>query len=421
VQFWVVGKNMGSLPNARGFRALLLEDQDIDAEIAIQVLESCGAIQVLRVANGHQGLTILKSADHAMDVVVSDLQMPGMDGLEFLREISKLDATIAMVLTSGVDAAIIRTAELVGRSYGLNILGAIPKPLSVTSLYPLLLRCFGQTSVKKLGGTSLMSLEAVQAGLSREQFIPYFQPQVCLNTGKLRGVEALMRWQHDELGILPPSKFLPVLELHGMIDVATEHLFASCLREIENWKRKGVDIPVSINVSVQSLTDTSLPERLSNMATFADVPQSMVTLEITETAAMTDPAHSLETLARLRLKGFGLSIDDYGTGFSSMRQLYQAPFTELKIDQVFVTGSTSQPILASLLEASAQLANRLGLRCVAEGVETAADWRMALQSGCEIAQGFYIGKPMPPGLVLGWYNHWCRSRRLDCGNTVAAG
>jgi EAL domain-containing protein (putative c-di-GMP-specific phosphodiesterase class I)/ActR/RegA family two-component response regulator len=412
---------MDSLPNTPGFRVLILEDQEIDSEVAIEVLRSCGAVQVVHVTNGHEGLSILSSGSNAIDVVVSDLQMPGMDGLEFLRKVSSLHPSIAIVLTSGVDSAIIRTAELVGRTYGLNILGAIPKPLSLNRIYPLLLRHFGQTAEKQRAASLLMPLEAVQAGLASDQFIPFFQPQVCMKTGKLKGAEALMRWDHDELGILPPSQFLPVLEANGMIDIATEHLFESCLKQIEKWKGHGLDLPVSINVSVYSLHDTSLPERLANMATLANVPQSMITLEITETTAMTDRAHSLETLARLRLKGFGLAIDDYGTGFSSMQQLSQIPFTELKIDQVFVTGSTGQPILAALLEASAHLANKLGLRCVAEGVETSADWRMALNSGCGVAQGFYICKPIPAESVLTWYENWGLSKRLEIGKTLPRG
>jgi EAL domain-containing protein (putative c-di-GMP-specific phosphodiesterase class I) len=165
-------------------------------------------------------------------------------------------------------------------------------------------------------------------------------------------------------------------------------------------------VPIAINVSVESLGDTDLPDQLAQRVAEAGLDPSWVTIEVTESTAMTDFGLSLETLARLRMKGFGLSIDDYGTGFSSMQQLARIPFTELKIDQVFVTGASRQPILRTLFETSLTLARRLGLKSVAEGIESDADWDLAAGAGCEVAQGYHIARPMPAEDLLGWYQGW---------------
>ena len=166
---------------------------------------------------------------------------------------------------------------------------------------------------------------------------------------------------------------------------------------------------------MDSLVDTSLPDKLARMVTDAGLHPESFTVEVTETVAMTDLGHSLETLARLRMKGFGLSIDDYGTGFSSMQQLTRVPFNKLKIDQVFVTGSSRQDVLQALLGTSVTMAKSLKLKSVAEGVETEQDWQTVARLGCDIAQGYFIGMPMPPEDLVGWHEDWVGLHRSAAG------
>jgi EAL domain-containing protein (putative c-di-GMP-specific phosphodiesterase class I)/FixJ family two-component response regulator len=387
---------------------LLLEDQDIQSKLGVLVLKACGAREVLTAFNGADALELLAHRSEPFQIILCDLRMPDMDGLEFLRHIAVQGVKSSVILVSGVDASIIRAAELMARSYGLNILGAIEKPISQNKLWPLVLRSVIQSQSAPLPRNQLMAAAEIRLGIQRGEFIPYFQPQVSMRTGDLVGVEALMRWLHPQHGIIGPDRFIPVMEAEGLIDAATEDILDESLAQMKRWHGDGLDVAVSVNISVEILRDTNLPERLRAKVVAAGIEPAMLTFEITETTAMTDHGHSLETLARLRMEGFGLSLDDYGTGFSSMKQLSEIPFSELKIDQIFVSGSGQRPILGALVETSAALARRLNLRCVAEGIENSDDWDSAARYGCSIAQGFFVAKPMPGAQILDWHRGWAK-------------
>jgi EAL domain-containing protein (putative c-di-GMP-specific phosphodiesterase class I) len=182
------------------------------------------------------------------------------------------------------------------------------------------------------------------------------------------------------------------------------------IAQCRRWRDGGLDVPVSVNISATSLADTALADRIAALAQRHGVDHKAIVIEVTESAAMTDVARSLDTLARLRIKGFGLSIDDYGTGFSSMQQLGRIPFTEMKIDQAFVMNAADQPNLEAMLDTSLALARRLKLKSVAEGVETGRDWDLLVRLGCDVAQGYFIAKPMPGEALPAWYQgQWSRA------------
>jgi EAL domain-containing protein (putative c-di-GMP-specific phosphodiesterase class I) len=255
-----------------------------------------------------------------------------------------------------------------------------------------------------------MPLEEIAEGLERRQFVPFYQPKIDIKSVRMVGVEALMRWRHPERGLVAPAAFIPAMEYGGLISTATFVLAENVLAHCKGWRGTGLDIPVAINVSVESLRDTGLPDRLEALTRAAGLTPAWLAIEVTETTAMTDIGHSLETLARCRMKGFDLSIDDYGTGFSSMRQLTRVPLSELKIDQSFVTGAAKEAILQALLETSITMARRLGLKTVAEGVETAEDWDLVARLGCEVAQGYFVARPMPGEQLVEWYRNWLGAR-----------
>ncbi len=296
-----------------------------------------------------------------------------------------------------------------------RIVGAVEKPLSEGKLLPLILRHFGQSLIPPRPQTKSMPVGEIREAILEGQFEPFFQPKVFMHNCKLAGVEALMRWRHPKLGIIQPGAFIPVMEANGLISEVTFTLVEKALADCAEWHKQGLDTSVAFNLSVDSLRDTTLPDKLSRMAAAAGLHPESFTIEVTETVAMTDLGHSLETLARLRMKGFGLSIDDYGTGFSSMQQLTRVPFSELKIDQIFVTGAAKQDVLQALLGTSVTMAQRLKLRSVAEGVETEQDWQVVARLGCDVAQGYFIGKPMPANELVTWYNTWMGTHESVAG------
>jgi EAL domain-containing protein (putative c-di-GMP-specific phosphodiesterase class I) len=398
-------------PAVASFRALILEDHEFQRRIGVQILEHCGASHVLEAADGATALALVKAASQPIDVLLCDLNMPGMDGLAFLRHFAELGSASSVILGSALDPSIIRAAEIMARSYGVRILGVVEKPLSPVKLMPLLLRHFSQQRVTPRPPVKLMPLKEIAAGIEHLQFEPFFQPKVDIRTAALVGVEALMRWRHPDRGLIQPGEFIPVMESSGLISPVTFTMIEAALAHCGRWRDLGLDVPVAINVSPVSLRDTSLPDRLEALILAAGLLPSSVTLEITESVAMTDFGHSLETLARCRMKGFDLSIDDYGTGFSSMQQLTRLPVSELKIDQSFVTGAADEPILQALIETSVTMARRLNLKTVAEGLENSDDWSVVARLGCGAAQGYFIAKPMPGEHLAGWYKTWLGAHR----------
>jgi EAL domain-containing protein (putative c-di-GMP-specific phosphodiesterase class I)/AmiR/NasT family two-component response regulator len=393
------------------FRVLILEDHDFQRTIGVQILERCGALEVLEAADGVSALAQITHGGQPVDVLVCDLSMPGMDGLAFLRHLSETGSKSSVILCSALDSSIIRAAEIMAKSYGLHIVGVVDKPLSQAKLMPLLLRHFSRNLATPRPKVELLALKDIQAGIAQQQFLPFFQPKIDIRSGRMVGVEALMRWRHPELGLVPPAAFIPVMEEHRLITPISYTIVGAALAHCRRWRDQGMDISVSVNVSVDSLSDTSLPDRLEAMVVSAGLVPNALVIEITETVAMTDLGRALETLARCRIKGFDLSIDDYGTGFSSMQQLTRLPLSEIKIDQSFVTGASGQTILQALIETSVTIAQRLKLRSVAEGVETRDDWGTVARLGCEIAQGYFIARPMAGEDLDGWYATWLGQHR----------
>jgi EAL domain-containing protein (putative c-di-GMP-specific phosphodiesterase class I) len=354
---------------------------------------------------------MVKTTTEPIDLLLCDINIPGMDGLAFLRHLALQGTTSSVILCSALDPPIIRVAGIMAKTYGIELLGVVEKPLSRQKLDPLLRRHLNRKRVTSRPPVDAISLDEVREGLARAEFEPHFQPKVLIESGRLVGVEALLRWHHRDRGLVAPADFIPVMESSGLITSVTFMMIEAALAQSRRWRDSGFDIPVAVNISVASLSDTSLPDRLEALILANGLSAHALTLEITETVAMTDFGQSMETLARCRMKGIHLAIDNYGTGFSSMQQLTRLPLSELKIDQIFVTGAGKDPILETLIGTTVAMADRLGLRTVAEGVETKGDWDVVATLGCGVAQGNFIARPMPADRILAWYEAWCRAGR----------
>jgi len=237
------------------------------------------------------------------------------------------------------------------------------------------------------------------------------QPKVLVSDGRVCGAEALARWRHPELGVLPAGAFIPTLEQEGLVDELTWTMLRRSALWCARWHAQGIAVTVSVNVSLTSLGDVQLADHVLAIVREEALQPRQVVLEVTESAATTDTAHALENLGRLRMRGFGLSIDDYGTGHSSMQQLSRIAFTELKIDRSFVADSAVDESTRVILGSSLEMARQLGIDAVAEGVETPADWRLLRALGCEMAQGYLIGRPMEAERFADWVSQ--RQRAAD--------
>jgi EAL domain-containing protein (putative c-di-GMP-specific phosphodiesterase class I) len=383
-------------------RFLVVEDQGFQRWAMGQMLETLGAAKIFSAGDGQAALEIVRSLEPPIDVVVTDLNMPGMDGMEFIRHLGELETPVGLIVASEQDRSLISSVITMARNYGVEVLDAIEKPVTTKKLAMALERFTRRSTAAERSAAPEFDVDEIVHGIARDEFMPYFQAKVEIGTGRVRGAEALARWRHGEHGVVLPGAFVHKLENAGQIDALTMSILAQASVACRGWRAAGFDIPVSVNLSLTSLADTTLADRVLAVVARHGVDPKHVTLEITETAAATHLGKVLENLSRLRMRGFGLAIDDYGTGYSSMQQLVRVPFTELKIDQSFVRNAPTHASSRAMLESSLEMAGKLGIVAVAEGVESRQEQRLLADLGCPLAQGYYIARPMAADDFLRW-------------------
>ena len=400
-----------------GLRFLVVEDHALQRQMLVMALRRLGAVYVEEAAEGHTALERLRMDWPGIDILICDLDMPQMDGMALMRHLCACVRQPSLIVISALDQGLLSSVETMARAYGIRLLGTLGKPATPDGLQALVLG-HGKDAAdptppaRHRTGETLGETEVVSA-LEDERILAHFQPKVAIPSGTLVGAEALARLPHPEWGALSPASFIRLIEKLGLIDQLTWSMLRQSAAACSEWQRSGLDITVSVNISLTSLTDPSLADRITSLVTGQGLDPRKMVLEITESAAMTEVGPALENLTRLRIRGFGLSIDDFGTGYASMQQLSRIPFTELKIDRTFVSGAHSHAQRRIILESSSDLARRLGIQSVAEGVETQAEWDELLRVGCSTAQGYFISRPMPATEFLRWAREW-RLGRHHC-------
>jgi EAL domain-containing protein (putative c-di-GMP-specific phosphodiesterase class I) len=334
--------------------------------------------------------------------------MPKMDGLELLRHIASRDFNGAIILMSGEDSRILKSATSLAEAHDLQVLGYLEKPLKLESFKEILSTLQQKVTVKHSDVVENVAETDLKAAMQSDQFFMVYQPKVDMQTHRVVGVESLARWQHPLKGFISPMMFIKAAEDYGLINELTDLLFIKALNEAGRWSKQGIDLLVSINLSVDSLDRLELPEYLVSCAAKAGVDVRKVMIEITESRLMQDVATSLEIMSRLCLKGLSLSIDDFGTGYSTMEKLRLIPFVELKIDRSFVSGANHDDSKRAILESSIELAKKMDIKTVAEGIETEEDWELVKSLGCNLGQGYFIAKPMAAPELVQWLADWNR-------------
>jgi diguanylate cyclase (GGDEF)-like protein len=236
----------------------------------------------------------------------------------------------------------------------------------------------------------------LRQGIVNEEFFLVYQPQVRNAGGAIRSAEALVRWRHYKHGVVPPDEFIPLAERTGLIKDLSRFILNKVLQQMAEWIGDGLEIHTSVNLSAHDLLDPELPDVLAGLLASYDVPSALLVLEITETAIIADPERALQVMSRLADMGVKLSIDDFGTGYSSLSSLKEMPVSEIKIDRSFVMDMMNSGNDAAIVQATIGLAHNLGLEVVAEGVETREVADRLTELGCDIFQGFYFSRPIPP-------------------------
>jgi len=278
--------------------------------------------------------------------------------------------------------------------YGLKFIGPITKPVDIAKISDLLSHSGPLQKTAKHTACELFSQSDLVSALVNRDITAHFQPKICTRTGQLAGAEALARWDHPDIGFIPPATFIPFAENDGLIQVVTASILRDSLSALSHWSRQFPAMKMAVNLSGAVLVDPDLPEQLEASCRKNGVDPAQVILEITESRVLSDNAMPLEVLARLRMKRFELSVDDFGTGYSNIDRLKEFPFTELKIDRSYIRNAGSDPFADKCVRASVDLGRSLGLRLVAEGVESEEDYRYAKSLDIDLIQGYYFSKAL---------------------------
>jgi len=344
------------------------------------------------------------------DIIILDIKMPKMDGVEILRRLAIKKCKAKIILISGFDSSVLHSSSMLANELGLNVVAQVTKPVQVKKIQDIIKEVSIEvkddlkpiTANDSANKYALFSKEDILNAINNDQLILYYQPQIELKTNRLAGLEALVRWSHPEYGIIYPNDFIPLIEKYQLFEELTNKVIRIAINQEKALKDYGYTIVISINISSCNVTSLTLPETLEELIDNAELEPSMLCFEVTESELMGDLIPSMDTLTRMRIKGFKLSIDDFGTGYSSLLQLYRIPFHELKIDQSFIKNLMTSPESKIIVDICITLSHNLGMIVVAEGIEDRETLEELTRMGCDIGQGYHICKPMDIASMLHW-------------------
>jgi len=386
----------------------------IDDEIALCEL-ICSEAQALGLecASTTDPTTFFSLLTPDVTLIVMDLMMPGMDGIELLRTLAHRECKVGIILMSGVGRRILETAHATGEALGLAIVGHLLKPFRLSDLDRELTKHVTAviSSVALESDSPAIEDGELRRAIEDEEFVLHYEPQIEIATGKVFGIEALVRWNHPERGLIFPPRFVSQLEGLKLIDQLGWIILRRGMSELSIFAESLGYLPrLSVKVPMHSLHNLSFPDKLEMTARTYGIPLNRIALEINESGLIQELSHSLDVLTRLRMKSVLLSIIDFGNGFSAMQNLRHIPATELKIDESFVQNIGRHDRDGVLVLKTIEIAHELGMTVAAEGVGTEAQLAFLRLYGCELAQGSLFTRPMAPTSLVDWFANYRADR-----------
>ncbi|MCC8997664.1 MAG: EAL domain-containing protein [Nitrosomonas sp.] len=410
------------MDSASTIKILILDDDTFMLKLLSRMLVKLGYTAIAMCDNGSDALKKIDHADTCPDLILLDLNMPNMDGIEFVRYLVDRQYHGKLILVSGEDERMLKTAEKLVHAHKIPMLGYVHKPVDPDKLAEILLGWKADVLNPLSPNRKIYSANDTKSAIANRELVNYYQPKVSVETGDVVGVETLVRWHHPQDGVIMPDRFIHVAEENNLIDDLTRLVLTQAIVQAGEWHRDGQTLRVSINVTMENLASLNFQDMVVNLVNENNLPPQKIVIEITESQVMgSDTRIPLEILTRLRLKRFHLSIDDFGTGHSSLSQLRDIPFNELKIDQGFVHRAWTDDTLRAIYDASLAVGKQLGMDIVAEGVEDRDDWELLRQTGCDMAQGNFISRPLLPADLPRWMAEWHSrvSTELLIGSTAS--
>lgn len=380
-------------------RLLVVDDERLQRMLVVRAVMPMGyavdAAADLRGATAH----LLETR---YDAVVLDLSLGEAEGISLLRALRDASGDPTLIFLSGLDESVITASLRLASSMGLRVAGMLQKPASPFALRALLRDAPAREVKDAEPDQAPPAVDEIASAIEHHLIVPHFQPQVSLRDRRVVGVEALARWPGPTACGTPPGTFIPLVEQSGLIVPLTFQIMRASLEACGRWRTRHPDCRVAVNISPLVLADPRLPDEIERLLSETGLGPGALIAEITENTVIANPLLAAEVLTRLRIKGIELSIDDFGTGHSSLLTLLRMPFSELKVDRSFISQCETDAEAWKIVRATISMARELGLRVVAEGIETESVARLLRDIGCEIGQGWYFGHAMPEADLMPW-------------------
>jgi EAL domain-containing protein (putative c-di-GMP-specific phosphodiesterase class I) len=373
---------------------LVVADADLDSARLVSEVGARLGFAVTSVTDAAQ--LHEECARVAPSVIVLDPQSLGATETELLRGLERRHGNSTIIIASVAHAKGTASAEELGLAYGLQVSVSLKKPLTDEALEAAL--------APQIVSAYRFTEQDLRRAVDRAQLLVHYQPKMCATVRgwKVTGMEALLRWNHPDYGLVHPQDFIGLAEQYGLIGALTDFVLQSGIDQLSEWNRLGPRLDLSVNLSPKLVNELDFPDRMSDFLAARGVAPEQLTLEITESAALEDPRCTFDILSRLRLKGIGVSLDDFGIGYSSLTQLYKLPFSEVKIDRTIGMDLPHTDAARTIVRAIVDLGHNLGIAVCCEGVESAGALEFVHQCGCDYAQGYYLARPMPAQDLARW-------------------
>ena len=380
-------------------RLLVVDDERIQRMIVIRSVAPLG-YAVDSAASLQEAAARL--AEYRYDVVILDLSLGETEGISLLQTLRMGDSDPVLVFISRLDERVLAASLRLAASMGFRVAGTLRKPASPGALRVMLRDLPARRAARAEPGQVPPTVAELADAIDSGAIVPHFQPKVSLHDRRVTGVEALARWPRPGGQRMPPDIFVPLAEQSELIAPLTFHIMRASLEACARWHEWHPDCRVAVNLSPLILADPGLPDKVERLLFETGLGPGALIAEITESTVIADPVIAAEVLTRLRIKGIELSIDDFGTGHSSLLALLRLPFSELKIDRSFVSQCDTDPEAWKIVRATVSMARELGLRVVAEGVETEAVAARLRGIGCDTGQGWLFARAMAESDLLAW-------------------
>lgn len=380
-------------------RFLIAEDHPLQRRVLAQLLTGLGATTVHQAEDGAKALEILRDPSRPIDIIVSDVSMPGMDGLELVRHMAAGASPTALIITSALRPDVLASVANTAVAYGVRLLGVVGKPVSAVKLVPLV-KLFREMQAR-IDPTGASLAELAQA-LSRDEFEARYEPWADMETAQVVGFHARPFWRHPTQGLLAPDAFVPSAESYGLLDSVMWLTLQQASHHWQGWSQQGRKPKLWLSLCPTSLLAPDIAKRIVKLVRSAGIDPGRVVLGVTEAAVDGERAQTMETMARLRVAGFKLGVEDFGSGPMWSEKLAPLSFTDLKISAELVRGARSARSAEAGLVVALDAAQQLKLPATAEGVDGLDQWNLLQNWGCRFAQGPFVGPSLHADEVVPW-------------------